>query len=137
VQQVNQLTGQIASLNQQIVNATGGGSGATQRLLDQRDATCRSFRNWSTSRPSFSPTAASTFISAPKRSSQDTNQPEPDGGDHRQQQRPKRLRIPIIRTVPPPTSPAAALGGLFQSQQLIDTTTDSVNSLAVQSDHDR
>jgi flagellar hook-associated protein 1 FlgK len=127
-QQVNQLTSQIADLNGQIVSAQAGGTTQANSLLDQRDGDLNSLSqlvniqtvaqsNGSTdvyigSEPLVDGTTAQTLSASTVTNNGHTDSQVTfaDG------------------SVANITS--GQIGGLFQSQQLVDTTTDSLNSMA-------
>jgi len=128
VSQVNQLSSDIASLNRQIVQASNGGTNTPNSLLDQRDADLTQLSQLVNIQTVAQPTGSvNVFVGS---------EPLIDGTTASQ------LNLSTVQnnghtdtSVTFPDGSTAditggALGGLFQSQNLIDTTTNSVDALA-------
>jgi flagellar hook-associated protein 1 FlgK len=130
VQQVNQLTSSIATLNQQIVSASAGGSQQPNSLLDQRDADLSSLSQLVNIQTIAQPAGSVNVYLGSESLVQNTtsnalSSTTVSNGTH------------IDSTIAFADGTDATslinsgqIGGMLQSQSLIDTTGDSVNSLA-------
>jgi flagellar hook-associated protein 1 len=127
-QQVNQLTGQIASLNQQIVEASDGGSQQPNSLLDQRDADLTSLSQLVNIQTITQPNGSiNVYLGSEAIVQNTTSQTLTATTTNSNGHADSELLYQDGSTANPT---GGTLGGLVQSQQLIDNTTDSVNALA-------
>ncbi|MGA2229769.1 MAG: flagellar hook-associated protein FlgK [Tepidisphaeraceae bacterium] len=129
VQQVNQLSGQIASLNQQIVGASNGGSVQPNSLLDQRDADLSSLSQLvniqTVQQPSGSVNVylgSEALVDGTSTQNLTATTAQTNGQIN------TTVNFQQDGSVASVTS--GSLGGLLQSEQLINNTTTTVNSLA-------
>jgi flagellar hook-associated protein 1 FlgK len=129
IQQINQFAQQIASLNQQIVQATNGGQQQPNGLLDQRDADVTQLSNITNIQTvNTANNGMDVYIGNEAlvngTSNQTLNATTVQNNGHSD--------ISVQFSGDGSTAPVTggSLGGLIQSQQLVDSTTDSLNSLA-------
>jgi flagellar hook-associated protein 1 FlgK len=128
VQQVNQITGQIATLNQQIVSASAGGTQQPNSLLDQRDADLQQLSQLVNIQTTTQPVGSvnvylgsETLVTGT--TAQNLSASTVTNNGHLDTQ----VKFQDGSTA---NITGGSIGGLFQSQQLIDSTSDSLNSLA-------
>jgi flagellar hook-associated protein 1 len=127
VQQVNQLTGQIASLNQQIVTIQAGAQQANA-LQDQRDGDLEQLSQLTNIQTvNESNGSVDVYIGSDAlvqgATSQNLSATTVENNGHTD----SAITFQDGSTA---NITSGQIGGLFQSQSLIDTTTDSVNSIA-------
>ena len=129
VQQVNQLTTQIATLNQQIVTASNGGAQQPNSLLDQRDTALSQLSKLVNIQTTTQPSGSVTVYLGSEaivdgNNSQALTATTAQNNDHAD------AVVNFQTDGSTANITGGSIGGLFQSQQLIDSTSDSVNSLA-------
>jgi flagellar hook-associated protein 1 len=128
VQQVNQLTGQIANLNGQIVAAQGASSSQANSLLDQRDADLSQLSSLVSVQTNTQPNGSvNVFLGNQPLVTDTTAQTLNSGIISNNGNLDSQVTFASGAGA---TITSGEIGGLFQSQQLIDSTTEAVNTVA-------